>query len=61
MASNYPLAPATTYITVSPAPETRTQRTGDPYLGGTDPDAPRVKSMQPGFNQQSIPVMCLTG
>jgi hypothetical protein len=61
MASNYPLAPATDYITVAPAPETLTERTGDPYLDGSEPNAPRVRGLQPGYDLQSIPVMALTG
>jgi hypothetical protein len=61
MASNYPLAPATDAIAVSRAAETYNERTGDPYLGGSDPDAPRVQGLQPGYDLYSIPVMCITG
>jgi len=56
----YPLVPPVAPITIGPAPETLTTRTGDPYLGGTLPAEARVAGLQPGFNVGGIPVMSIT-
>lgn len=40
-----------------PAPEaTLPERTGDPYIGGSLPDEPRVKGLQPGFDYPGVPL-----
>lgn len=55
--SEYPLVPEDVTYPNFTAPEELNERTGDPYIGGSLPDEPRMPGLQPGYTIAGISPM----